>query len=79
MMSAICEAWGIMRKMGMDYEEIGDVLSEWNSEGELVCLRFMTLEAFLTNYNREAPSLSPVVVSLCIAGCLLVHSDMRIA
>lgn len=59
MMSAICEAWGIMRKMGMDYEEIGDVLSEWNSEGELVCLRFMTLEAFLTNYNREAPSLSP--------------------
>jgi 6-phosphogluconate dehydrogenase len=37
MMSAICEAWGIMRKMGMDYEEIGDVLSQWNSEGELVC------------------------------------------
>lgn len=37
MMSAICEAWGIMRKMGMGYEEIGDVLAQWNSEGELVC------------------------------------------
>tara|TARA_R110002003_G_scaffold250_6_gene17765 strand:- start:8646 stop:9371 length:726 start_codon:yes stop_codon:yes gene_type:complete len=36
MMSAICEAWGIMRKMGMGYEEIGNVLREWNSAGELV-------------------------------------------
>jgi 6-phosphogluconate dehydrogenase len=36
MMSAICEAWGIMRKMAMDYEEIGDVFRQWNSEGELV-------------------------------------------
>lgn len=36
MMSAICEAWGIMRKMGMEYEEIGDIFSQWNSEGELV-------------------------------------------
>ncbi|KAL7777922.1 hypothetical protein CFE70_004595 [Pyrenophora teres f. teres 0-1] len=35
MMSAICEAWGIMRKMGMGYEEIGNVLGQWNSEGEL--------------------------------------------
>ncbi|KAH7066080.1 6-phosphogluconate dehydrogenase [Paraphoma chrysanthemicola] len=35
MMSAICEAWGIMRKMGMGYEEIGDVFSAWNSAGEL--------------------------------------------
>lgn len=35
MMSAICEAWGIMRKMRMGYEEIGDVFSQWNSEGEL--------------------------------------------
>lgn len=43
MMSAICEAWGIMRKMGMGYEEIGDVLSQWNSEGELVCSRLKTL------------------------------------
>jgi 6-phosphogluconate dehydrogenase len=38
MMSAICEAWGIMRKMGMGYEEIGNVFKEWNSSGELVSL-----------------------------------------
>ena len=36
MMSAICEAWGIMRKMGLGYEDIGDILKEWNSKGELV-------------------------------------------
>lgn len=40
MMSAICEAWGIMRKMGMDYEDIGKVFSEWNSKGELVSAIF---------------------------------------
>jgi 6-phosphogluconate dehydrogenase len=38
MMSAICEAWGIMRKMGMGYEEIGHVFKQWNSSGELVRL-----------------------------------------
>jgi len=38
MMSAICETWGIMRKMGMGYEEIGDILKGWDSSGELVCL-----------------------------------------
>lgn len=36
MMSAISEAWGIMSKMGMGYEEIGDVLKAWDSSGELV-------------------------------------------
>lgn len=36
MMSAICEAWGVMRKMGLVYEEIGDVLRDWNASGELV-------------------------------------------
>jgi 6-phosphogluconate dehydrogenase len=36
MMSAICEAWGIMRKLGMGYEEIGEVFKDWNSSGELV-------------------------------------------
>ncbi|KAL6704687.1 hypothetical protein ACN47E_007969 [Coniothyrium glycines] len=35
MMSAICEAWGMMRNMGMDYEEIGDIFAQWNSDGEL--------------------------------------------
>jgi 6-phosphogluconate dehydrogenase len=38
MMSAICEAWGIMRKMGMGYEEIGEIFTQWNSEGELVSI-----------------------------------------
>lgn len=36
MMSAISEAWGIMRKMGLAYEEIGDVFAKWNDSGELV-------------------------------------------
>lgn len=36
MMSAICEAWGIMRNLGMGYEEIGDVFAKWNKSGELV-------------------------------------------
>ncbi|PVH93932.1 6-phosphogluconate dehydrogenase-like protein [Periconia macrospinosa] len=35
MMSAICEAWGMMRKMGLGYEEIGKVFAEWNKTGEL--------------------------------------------
>jgi 6-phosphogluconate dehydrogenase len=38
MMSAICEAWGIMRSMGMGYEEIGRIFEHWNSSGELVSL-----------------------------------------
>ncbi len=36
MMSAICEAWGMMRKLGMGYEEIGIEFAKWNDEGELV-------------------------------------------
>jgi 6-phosphogluconate dehydrogenase len=36
MMSAISEAWDIMRAMGMGYEEIGDVFRRWNESGELV-------------------------------------------
>lgn len=36
MMSAICEAWGMMRKMNMGYEEIGNVFKKWNEKGELV-------------------------------------------
>jgi 6-phosphogluconate dehydrogenase len=38
MMSAICESWGIMRKMGMGYEEIGNVFAKWNEDGEFVNL-----------------------------------------
>ena len=37
MMSAISEAWGIMRTgLGMSEDEIGDVFEKWNNEGELV-------------------------------------------
>jgi 6-phosphogluconate dehydrogenase len=36
MMSAISEAWGILRKVGLGYEEIGNVLTKWNDSGELV-------------------------------------------
>ncbi|KAI2474719.1 6-phosphogluconate dehydrogenase decarboxylating [Pyrenophora tritici-repentis] len=53
MMSAICEAWGIMRKMGMGYEEIGDVLSQWNSEGELRGTFLVSIGADLS-HKRDA-------------------------
>jgi 6-phosphogluconate dehydrogenase len=38
MMSAICEAWGVMRKMDLGYEEVGDVLRDRNASGELVSM-----------------------------------------
>jgi 6-phosphogluconate dehydrogenase len=49
MMSAICEAWGIMRKMGMGYEEIGDVFSKWNDSGEFVCWLFSSVFPMATS------------------------------
>ncbi|KAF2124591.1 6-phosphogluconate dehydrogenase C-terminal domain-like protein [Dothidotthia symphoricarpi CBS 119687] len=52
MMSAICEAWGIMRKMGMGYEEIGNVLKEWNSSGELRGTFLISIGADLS-HKRE--------------------------
>lgn len=37
MMSAISEAWGIMKDgLEMSEDEIGDVFDKWNKEGELV-------------------------------------------
>ena len=37
MMSSIAEAWQIMNLcLGMTYDEIGDELEKWNSQGELV-------------------------------------------
>jgi hypothetical protein len=37
MMSAISEAWGIMRTgLGLSEDEIGDIFEKWNTEGELV-------------------------------------------
>ncbi|KAK4543302.1 hypothetical protein LTR36_005661 [Oleoguttula mirabilis] len=36
MMSAIAEAWGIMKTgLGMSLDEMGDVFEQWNAEGEL--------------------------------------------
>ncbi|KAI4741464.1 6-phosphogluconate dehydrogenase C-terminal domain-like protein [Aureobasidium sp. EXF-12298] len=36
MMSAISEAWGIMRTgLGLSEDEIGDIFEKWNTEGEL--------------------------------------------
>lgn len=36
MMSAICEAWGIMvNGLGMSYDEVAEVFKKWDSEGEL--------------------------------------------
>ncbi|KAI4646722.1 hypothetical protein J4E93_004945 [Alternaria ventricosa] len=73
MMSAICEAWGIMRKMGMDYEEIGDVLSKWNSEGELRGTFLVSIGADLSHKrdssdkpnqaNQKDTQLPPLVIS----------------
>jgi 6-phosphogluconate dehydrogenase len=36
MMSAICEAWGMMRNLGLGFEEIRDIFAKWNESGELV-------------------------------------------
>ncbi|KAI4141392.1 MAG: hypothetical protein LQ340_007658 [Diploschistes diacapsis] len=36
MMSALCEAWGIMHfTLGMPYEEIASTFEQWNTKGEL--------------------------------------------
>ncbi|EMD95648.1 hypothetical protein COCHEDRAFT_1126580 [Bipolaris maydis C5] len=53
MMSAISEAWGIMGKMGMGDEEIGDVLAQWNSEGELRGTFLVSIGADLS-HKRDA-------------------------
>ncbi|KAJ4399974.1 hypothetical protein N0V91_009047 [Didymella pomorum] len=52
MMSAICEAWGLMRKLGLNYEEIGDVLKEWDSSGELQGTFLVSIGADLS-HKRE--------------------------
>lgn len=37
MMSALCEAWGILRyNLKMPLDDIGAIFKKWNSEGELV-------------------------------------------
>ncbi|KAF2822353.1 6-phosphogluconate dehydrogenase C-terminal domain-like protein [Ophiobolus disseminans] len=52
MMSALCEAWGIMRNMGMGYEEIGNVFKDWNSSGELKGTFLISIGADLS-HKRE--------------------------
>jgi 6-phosphogluconate dehydrogenase len=47
LMTALCEAWGIMnRGLGMSYEEIADVFEQWNKEGQLQ-------DNFLVDIGRE--------------------------
>ncbi|EME83725.1 uncharacterized protein MYCFIDRAFT_85077 [Pseudocercospora fijiensis CIRAD86] len=51
MMSAICEAWAIMKKgLGMSEDEVGDVFNRWNAKGELQDLRLATYAACLASY-----------------------------
>ncbi|KAF2848565.1 6-phosphogluconate dehydrogenase-like protein [Plenodomus tracheiphilus IPT5] len=54
MMSAICEAWGVMRKMGMGYEQIGNVFQEWNSSGELKGTFLISIGADLSHKRETA-------------------------
>ncbi|KAH9862420.1 hypothetical protein J1614_011075 [Plenodomus biglobosus] len=54
MMSAICEAWGIMRKMGMGYEQIGNVFRDWNSQGQLKGTFLVSIGADLSHKRETA-------------------------
>jgi 6-phosphogluconate dehydrogenase len=54
MMSAICEAWGMMRQMGMEYEEIGDVFKKWNEEGELRGTFLISIGADLSHKHEDS-------------------------
>ncbi|KAF2186501.1 6-phosphogluconate dehydrogenase-like protein [Zopfia rhizophila CBS 207.26] len=67
MMSAICEAWSIMTRMGMEYEEIGDVFKKWNENGELKGTFLISIGADLSHKkdtftpNRSEPVISEVL------------------
>jgi 6-phosphogluconate dehydrogenase len=71
MMSAICEAWGMMRKQGMGYEEIGEIFSKWNSSGELKGTFLISIGADLShkrepgsdNANPTSRQQHPLVIS----------------
>ena len=52
MMSAICEAWGIMKHMGMELDDIADVLRDWNESGELVSSLWCITGQFLTHLQQ---------------------------
>ncbi|KAJ4299540.1 hypothetical protein N0V90_004786 [Kalmusia sp. IMI 367209] len=57
MMSAISEAWGILRNMGLGYEEIGDIFSKWNESNELKGTFLVSIGADLS-HKREPDSKS---------------------
>jgi 6-phosphogluconate dehydrogenase len=69
MMSAICEAWGLMRKLGMGYEEIGEEFSRWNASGELQGTFLISIGADLSHKrdtndgSSSGPSQHPLVIS----------------
>jgi 6-phosphogluconate dehydrogenase len=68
MMSAICEAWGLMRKLGMGYEEIGEVFKKWNEEGELRGTFLVSIGADLSHKREkgdgdDGSSQHPLVIS----------------
>jgi 6-phosphogluconate dehydrogenase len=57
MMSAISEAWGMMKTgLGLSEDEIGDILEKWNTDGELVSLylpcRVIKCDQMLTLLKR---------------------------
>ncbi|KAF2261213.1 6-phosphogluconate dehydrogenase C-terminal domain-like protein [Lojkania enalia] len=67
MMSAICEVWGIMRKMGLAYEEIGDIFSKWDESGELKGTFLISIGAHLSHkreHNKDRKTNQyPLVIS----------------
>jgi 6-phosphogluconate dehydrogenase len=41
MLSAVCEAWGIMEDcVNMEYDTVGKIFEKWNDSGELVLSSF---------------------------------------
>lgn len=53
MMSAISEAWGVLRSMGLGYEEIGNIFAKWNESGELVSSSAKLIATYLADFAPE--------------------------
>lgn len=52
MMSAICEAWGLMKNgLGMNEDEIGDEFEKWNKSGELQGTFLISISADICRMN----------------------------
>ncbi|KAF2638765.1 6-phosphogluconate dehydrogenase C-terminal domain-like protein [Massarina eburnea CBS 473.64] len=54
MMSAVSEAWGIMRKMGLQYQEIGQIFKKWDESGELKGTFLISIGADLSNKREQS-------------------------